>query len=191
MVDREAKRAEGKGVGYDRWAAVHNLKQMAATVAAYEQYGFTSPEQLDAAITAAYADLQDSTAGLKTVEAALQGKKELQGYVLQFAKTKDVRDGLKAQKSDKAKAAYRQKHESDFIIADAAARYFREHGIKKLPTYKALQAEIEQLTAQKNARYNDYREKKERVRELQTVKGNIDQILRGAPRQQKRHEHDR
>ena len=34
-----------------------------------------------------------------------------------------------------------------------------------------LQAEIEQLTADKNARYNDYREKKERVRELQTVKG--------------------
>ena len=191
MVDREAKRAEGKGVGYDRWAAVHNLKQMAATVASYEQYGFTSPEQLDAAITAAYADLHDSTAELKTVEAAIQGKKELQGYVLQFAKTKDVRDGLKAQKSDKAKAAYRQKHESDFIIADAAARYFREHGIKKLPTYKALQAEIEQLTAQKNARYNDYREKKERVRELQTVKGNIDQMMRGAPSQQKRHEHDR
>mgnify|MGYP000769612987 CR=1 FL=1 len=103
----------------------------------------------------------------------------------------DVRDGLKAQKSDKARAAYRQKHESDFIIADAAAQYFREHGIKKLPTYKSLQAEIEQLTADKNARYNDYREKKERVRELQTVKGNIDQMMRGAPSQQKRHEHDR
>ena len=28
MVDREAKRAEGKGMGYDRWAAKHNLKQM-------------------------------------------------------------------------------------------------------------------------------------------------------------------
>ena len=191
MVDREAKRAEGKGVGYDRWAAVHNLKQMAATVATYEQYGFTSPEQLDAAITAAYAELQDSTAELKTIEAAIQEKKELQGYVLRYAKTKDVRDGLKAQKSDKAKATYRQKHESDFIIADAAARYFREHGIKKLPTYKALQAEIEQLTADKNARYNDYRQKKERVRELQTVKGNIDQMMRGAPSQQKRHEHDR
>ena len=37
MVDRAAKRAEGKGMGYDRWAAVHNLKQMAATVAA--RYG--------------------------------------------------------------------------------------------------------------------------------------------------------
>ena len=40
-----------------------------------------------------------------------------------------------------AKAAYRQKHESDFIIADAAARYFRENGISKLPSYKSLQAE--------------------------------------------------
>ncbi len=27
MVDREAKRAEGKGVGYDRWAAMHNLNK--------------------------------------------------------------------------------------------------------------------------------------------------------------------
>ena len=44
MVDREAKRAEGKGVGYDRWAAKHNLKQMAATVTAYQQYGFRTEE---------------------------------------------------------------------------------------------------------------------------------------------------
>ena len=26
MVDREAKRAEGKGIGYDRWASMHSLK---------------------------------------------------------------------------------------------------------------------------------------------------------------------
>ena len=56
MVDRAAKRAEGKGIGYDRWAAVHNLKQMAATVAAMEQYGFT-PDELDAALVSANADL--------------------------------------------------------------------------------------------------------------------------------------
>ena len=191
MVDRATKRAEGKGVGYDRWAAKHNLKQRAATVTAYQQYGFSSPEELDEACSAAYAAMQESLAWLKQVEKTLNGKKELQRQVLAYSKTRPVRDGLKQQKNAKAKAAYRQKHESDFIIADAAARYFREHGIKKLPTYKSLQAEIEQLTADKNARYNDYREKKERVRELQTVKGNIDQMMRGAPSQQKRHEHDR
>ena len=191
MVDREAKRAEGKGVGYDRWAAKHNLKQMAATVTAYQQYGFSSPEELDEACSAAYAAMQESLAELKQVEKTLNGKKELQRQVLAYSKTRPVRDGLKQQKNAKAKAAYRQKHESDFIIADAAARYFRAHGVSKLPSHKALQAEIEQLTAEKNAHYNEYREKKARVKELHTVKSNLSQILQGEKDREKKHEHER
>ena len=191
MVDREAKRAEGKGVGYDRWAAKHNLKQMAATVTAYQQYGFSSPEELDEACSAAYAAMQESLAELKQVEKTLDGKKELQRQVLAYSKTRPVRDGLKQQKNAKAKAAYRQKHESDFIIADAAARYFRENGISKLPSYKALQAEIETLIKEKNSGYNDYREKREEYRRLQTVKGNIDQILRRERKPVKRQEQER
>ena len=191
MVDREAKRAEGKGVGYDRWAAKHNLKQMAATVTAYQQYGFSSPEELDEACSAAYAAMQESLAELKQVEKTLDGKKELQRQVLAYSKTRPVRDGLKQQKNAKAKAAYRQKHESDFIIADAAARYFRENGISKLPSYKALQAEIETLIQEKNSGYNDYRAKREEYRRLQTVKGNIDQILHRERKPVKRQEQER
>ena len=192
MVDREAKRAEGKGVGYDRWAAKYNLKQMAATVTAYQQYGFSSPEELDEACSAAYAAMQESLAWLKQVEKTLNGKKELQRQVLAYSKTRPVRDGLKQQKNAKAKAAYRQKHESDFIIADAAARYFRENGISKLPSYKSLQAEIESLIKEKNSGYNDYRAKREEYRRLQTVKGNIDQILRRSePQRRKEQSHER
>ena len=192
MVDREAKRAEGKGVGYDRWAAKHNLKQMAATVTAYQQYGFSSPEELDEACSAAYAAMQESLTELKQVEKTLNGKRELQRQVLAYSKTRPVRDGLKQQKNAKAKAAYRQKHESDFIIADAAARYFRENGISKLPGYKALQAEIESLIKEKNSGYNDYRAKREEYRRLQTVKGNIDQILRRSePQRRKEQSHER
>ena len=190
MVDRAAKRAEGKGAGYDRWAAVHNLKQMAATVAAYGQYGY-SPEELDAALVSANADLQDSTAKLKALDAAIREKKELQTQVLAYAKTKPARDGLKAQKTEKARSAYRERHESDFIIADAATRYFRVHGVSKLPSHKALQAEIERLTAEKNAHYNEYREKKARVKELHTVKSNLSQILQGEKDREKKHEHER
>ena len=192
MVDREAKRAEGKGMGYDRWAAKHNLKQMAATVTAYQQYGFSSPEELDEACSAAYAAMQESLTELKQVEKTLNGKKELQRQVLAYSKTRPVRDGLKQQKNAKAKAAYRQKHESDFIIADAAARYFRENGISKLPSYKSLQAEIESLIKEKNSGYNDYRAKREEYRRLQTVKGNIDQILRRSePQRRKEQSHER
>ena len=191
MVDREAKRAEGKGVGYDRWAAKHNLKQMAATVTAYQQYGFSSPEELDEACSAAYTAMRESLTELKQMEKTLNGKKELQRQVLAYSKTRPVRDGLKQQKNAKAKAAYRQKHESDFIIADAAARYFKENGISKLPSYKALQAEIETLIQEKNSGYNDYRAKREEYRRLQTVKGNIDQILRRERKPVKKQEQER
>ena len=82
--------------------------------------------------------------------------------------------------------------ESDFIIADAAARYFKAHGITKLPARKALQAEIEQLISEKDGLYNTYHEQKQRFKELQTVKRNIDQILRrDEPHRRKEQSHER
>ena len=192
LVDIEQKKAEGKGRGYERWATMHNLKQMAATLNVYQEYGFTSPEQLEAAVDTAYQEMRQTSGKLKALETKLQGKKELQRQVLAYAKTKPARDGLKAQKSEKARAAYRQAHESDFIIAEAAARYFKAHGITKLPARKALQAEIEQLISEKDGLYNTYHEQKQRFKELQTVKRNIDQILRREePHRRKEQSHER
>ena len=192
LVDIAAKRAEGKGKGYEHWAKIHNLKQAAKTLNVYQEYGFTSPEQLEAAIDTAYAEMRQASGELKTLETKLQGKKELQRQVLAYAQTKPARDGLKAQKSEKARAAYRQAHESDFIIAEAAARYFKAHGITKLPARKALQAEIEQLISEKDGLYNTYHEQKQRFKELQTVKRNIDQILRREePHRRKEQSHER
>ena len=192
LVDIEKKLAEGKGRGYERWATMHNLKQMAATLNVYQEYGFTSPEQLEAAVDTAYQEMRQTSGELKALETKLQGKKELQQQVLAYAKTKPARDGLKAQKSEKARAAYRQANESDFIIAEAAARYFKAHGITKLPARKALQAEIEQLISEKDGLYNTYHEQKQRFKELQTVKRNIDQILRrDEPHRRKEQSHER
>ena len=192
LVDIEQKMAEGKGRGYERWAKIHNLKQAAKTLSVYQQYGFTSPEQLEAAVDTAYAEMRQTSGELKALETKLQGKKKLQRQVLAYAQTKAARDGLRAQKSEKARAAYRQAHESDFIIADAAARYFKAHGITKLPARKALQAEIEQLISEKDGLYNTYHEQKQRFKELQTVKRNIDQILRrDEPHRRKEQSHER
>ena len=191
MVDREAKRAEGKGIGYDRWAAVHNLKQMAATMSIYEESGFSSPEELEAALAAASAELSSVHAELKAVESTLREKKDLQKQLLAYIKTKPARDGLKAQKTEKARKNYREQHESDFMIVEAATRYFKSKGISKLPASKALQAEIEQLMREKNSLYNEYREKRERTKELQTVKSNIDQILHREPERGKGRENER
>ena len=191
MVDIAAKKAEGKGKGYEKWATLHNLKQMAATMSIYEESGFSSPEELEAALAAASASLHETTGKLKAVESTLREKKDLQKQLLAYIKTKPARDGLKAQKTEKARRNYREQHESDFMIAEAATRYFKAQGISKLPASKTLQAEIEQLTREKNSLYNEYREKKENVRELQTVKNNIDQILHREPERGKGRENER
>ena len=191
MVDIAAKKAEGKGRGYEKWATLHNLKQMAATMSVYEESGFSSPEELEAALAAASAELNSVHAKLKAVESTLREKKDLQKQLLAYIKTKPARDGLKAQKTEKARKNYREQHESDFIIAEAATRFFKAQGIQKLPASKALQTEIEQLTKEKNALYNEYREKKANVRELQTVKSNLDKILRREPERGKGRENER
>ena len=191
MVDIAAKKAEGKGKGYEKWATLHNLKQMAATMSVYEESGFTSPEELETALAAANTELHETTGKLKAVESTLREKKDLQKQLLAYIKTKPARDGLRAQKTEKAKRAYREQHESEFIISESAARYFKAQGISKLPASKTLQTEIEQLTKEKNALYNEYREKKENVRELQTVKSNLDKILRREPERGKGRENER
>ena len=85
LVDIEQKKAEGKGRGYERWAKIHNLKQAAKTLSVYQQYGFTSPEQLEAAVDTAYQKMRQTSGELKALETKLQGKRELRQQVLAYA----------------------------------------------------------------------------------------------------------
>lgn len=188
-VDIEAKRAEGKGVGYERWAKVHNLKQMAKAYATYEQYGFASQEELDAAAATAQANLQKSYATLKTFDPKIAEQKTLQDWILKYVKTKDVCKGINTIKKEKDRAAYRLKHEADFIIYESARRYFDSQGIKKLPTNTAIRAEIQRLIAEKNTAYNAYCADKERFKELQTIQQNLAYMRNESqPERNKKHE---
>ncbi len=74
--------------------------------------------------------LHETSGKLKAVESTLREKKDLQKQLLAYIKTKPARDGLKAQKTEKARKNYREQHESDFIIAEAATRYFKAQGIQ-------------------------------------------------------------
>ena len=183
MVDIEAKRAQGKGVGYQRWATLFNLKQEAQALNLYTENGFSSLEELETAISAAFAEVQTSADKLKPIELALKEKKELRQQVIIYRATKPIREGLATQKTAKARTAYRQKHEADLLRSDAAVQFFKVQGITKLPSAKTLTAEIDDLMSEKNAGYIEYQEKKQRVNELLTVKRNLDQMLHGAPSQ--------
>ena len=166
-----------KGAGFEHWAKVFNLKQSAKSVAELERYGFRSLEDLQTALAIAKTEESECRYALKAVEAELDDKKELQKRVLAYANTKPIRDEYRALKTDRAKAKFREKHESEFIIMDSAKRYFSERGITKIPSYKVLQADIERMTSQQNELYEELKEKRSEVKRLQTIKDNIERTL--------------
>ncbi len=190
VVDIEAKITEGKGQGYVNWAKKHNLKNMSKALLLLEEKGFTSLEELDAAYQDAYDRRSDILAQLKAVETAIGEKKELQRHVLNYVKSKPLRENFNACKSDKAQRAYRQKHESEFLTLEAAKRFFDSKGLKKLPTPKSLQQEIEQLIKDKNRLYNEYQTAKKQTDELYTIRYNLNTALNDKL-QQKLHSQER
>ena len=190
MVDREAKRAEGKGAGYDRWAAVHNLKQMAATHNFLTENELLDPDSLDAAEKAARETLSEKREALKTVEAALAAKKELRKAANDYRRTRPTVDEHRKLKGKKADRFY-QANEADFIIYEAAKRKLRElHPGNKLPSRDKLNAEIEALISQKNALYNEYREAKAAHERLFTAQQNAQKLYR-QPSRRKEQSHER
>ena len=191
MVDREAKQAEGKGVGYDRWASLHNLKQMAATHNFLMENELLDLDKLDAAVESSRKALSEARESLRGIEQSISDKKSLRKVVNDYRRTRPTIDAHKKLSGRKAEN-YRQSHEAEFIIYEAALRQLKVLAPgKKLPATSKLNTEIEALISEKNAAYNTYRTAKAEYEQLATAKRNAEQILHGTPSRQKKHEQER
>ena len=64
-----------------------------------------------------------------------------------------------------------------FLIHRAAKQAFDERKLTKLPTVQMLQTEYEALMTQRKKDYAEYRDAKNEMRELLTVRANVERIL--------------
>ena len=78
----------------------------------------------------------------------------------------------------KNKPAFREKHQAELMIFEAARKSLREHyGKRKWESLKELQAERGKLTAEQDRLYAERERIKKSLKEVETVKGNVDRIL--------------
>ena len=192
MVDRAAKRAEGKGIGYDRWAAVHNLKQLAASFNFLNDNGLLDMDKLDAAVHEKYQAMREARDSLRPLDDGIAEKKELRKLVSDYWRTRptvDVGRKLKGSRAEKHRRAY----EAEYIIHEVTLRQLRERVPgKTLPSVKTLNAEIEALVSRKNALYNDYRAAKREYEAIANARCNASELVRSTTRDKKRsHEQER
>ena len=189
LIDIEAKLQAGKGVGYERWAKVFNVKQMAQTYNYLREHGLLDYGELEEKVTAATEQFHALSAQIKAAETRMAEIAVLKTHIINYAKTRDVYAGYR-------KAGYSKKflaeHEGDILLHKAAKNAFDELGVKKLPTVKSLQEEYAKLLAEKKAAYAEYRRSRDVMRELLLHKQNVDRMLGKDERSEERkQEHDR
>ena len=161
--------------GYEQWAKIHNLKQAAKTLNFLTEHKIEQYADLTAKISEITAASEQAADSLKAAEKRLADMAVLIKNVTTYQKTKPAYDTYRKAKN---KDRYRADHERAIILREAAAKALQTAGIKKLPNLTALQAEYEQLHAQKEALYADYGKLKKQVKEYDVIKCNIDSILR-------------
>ena len=175
VIDIQQRMAQGKGPGYERWAKVYNIKQMAAALQFLQENGLTDYDEL-AAKTDAAVDRAHALAGeLRAVERELGRTSELMGAVVQYAKARPVFDGYKAARYSKKYLAQHEAELADYRAAKATMNDLLDG--EKLPKMDTLKKKRRELSEQKKALTAQYRAAQKEMREIVTVKGNIDHLL--------------
>ena len=170
LVDIQEKMAEGKGEGYKKWAAKHNLKEMSKTLLFLQEQKIGSAEELReraAAATERYHAMGDS---IKAAEARLTEIAVLKNHIINYAKTREVYAAYRKAGYSKA---FLEAHREEITLHKAAKTAFDEAGLQKLPKVKELDAEFAELLTKKKAAYPDYRKARNEMQELVRAQKNV------------------
>ena len=174
LVDIQRKMAEGKSVGYKKWATKFNLKEMSKTLLFLQEQKISSAEELReraAAATERYHALGDS---IKAAEARLTEIAVLKTRIINYAKTRPVYDAYR--KSGYSKK-FLEAHREEIALHKAAKAAFDEAGLQKLPKVKALDAEFAELLTKKKAAYPEYRKARKEMQELVRAQKNVERFF--------------
>ena len=175
LIDIQAKLAEGKGAGYERWAKKFNLKAMAQTLLLLQEKGLTDEDALNQRIEELSSKFHESSDVAKDLEGRMKANKELRYHVAVYTNTKKTAQQLKTAKRP---ADFENQHRAELTQYRAAAAYFKANNITKLPSLKKLEAEYNAMASEKAKFYEQYKEAKTELLKLQTAKQNVASYFR-------------
>ena len=171
LVDIQAKMAEGKGEGYKKWAAKHNLKEMSKTLLFLQEQKIGNEDELNERTEAAVSRYHALGDSIKAAEKRMAEIAALREHIIHFAKTCDVY-------AEYRKSGYSKKfletHREAIELHRAAKAAFDDAGLKKLPKVKELNAEYAELLAKKKAIYPAYRKAREEMQPLLRAQKNVE-----------------
>ena len=161
--------------GFEHWAKVNNLKQAAKTLNYLTENNLLQYSDLESKVAELRTAFSANSESLKAVEGRLREIQPLIKNLDNYRKLKPVWDEYSRIKN---KPAFREKHQAELMIFESTIKSLREHyGEQKWDSLKELQAERGRLTAEQDRLYAERERIKKQLKEMETVKGNVDRIL--------------
>ena len=174
LVDIQAKLQAGKGAGYERWAKVFNLKQMAQTLNYLSENNLMNIEDLTAKTDAATARVHELQVTIRETEKRMAELHALKGHIINYVKTREVYVAYRMAGYSKKFVA---EHEQEIKLHQAVKEAFSALGTQKIPKVKEIQAEYDALREKKKQAYAAYHQAQDEMRQLLTVRANVERIL--------------
>ena len=183
LIDIQARLDAGKGIGYERWAKVFNLKEAAKTLNFLIDNHLTDYDELVTRAEQAGENFNASSKRIKQLEARLSEVKQLKTHIINYSKTREV---YAAYKKSRHKKEFLEKHGDEIAQHEAAKKAFDALGGKPIPKVAQLSDEYAKLLAEKQAEYERYKTYRQEMITYKTIKQNVDRILGAELTQQKR-----
>ena len=174
LVDIQGKMAEGKSVGYKKWATKFNLKEMSKTLLFLQEQKIGSAEELRERAAAATERYHAMGNSIKAAETRLAEIAVLKTHIINYAKTRPVYDAYRQSGYSKK---FLEAHREEITLHKAAKTAFDEAGLQKLPKVKELDAEFAELLTKKKAAYPDYRKARNEMQELVRAQKNVERFF--------------
>lgn len=174
LVDIQVKLQAGKGAGYERWAKIFNLKQMAQTINYLTENDLLIYEDLEKKAQDITDNFNQLSAQIKAAEKRIKEIASLKTHIINYSKTRVVY--MVYRKAGYSKKFY-EEHTADLLLHKAAKVAFDSLENKKLPTVKALQMEYSELLSEKKKAYVKYHSTKKEMQDILTAKANVDRLL--------------
>ena len=176
LIDIQSKMQQAHSPGFERWASVFNLKEMAKTLSFLQERGLLKYADLESACNAAvqkYNGLSDRT---KANNVRMEEISALQKHIGAYGKTREIYAQYRRLPPKKQEQFYAE-HASAIISCEAAKRFFDGLGLKKLPSIQSLKQEYAALLAENKRLYPDQKKAKAEMMELLTARHNTSRIL--------------
>ena len=182
LIDIQNNLKAQESGGFAHWAKINNLKEAARTFNFLTEHGITHYEQLQGKVDEVMTEQDRLLSSIKAKEQRIGEIGLLIKHVSAYREHRPVYEQYR-KSSDKEK--FLRGQESQIILFESAAKALKQMGVQKLPDITALKKEMDSLTAEKQQEYGTYQKIKVQVKELDTIKRNVDQFL-SAPQKEER-----